>query len=59
MVGVNRYIDDSPPLSIQAPDFSALEGEQRARLAEIKRSGVMAVQSRLALEEGARCGGGL
>jgi methylmalonyl-CoA mutase N-terminal domain/subunit len=38
VVGVNRYADDSPPLSIQAPDFSALEAEQRARLAEVKRS---------------------
>ncbi len=38
VVGVNRYVDDSPPLSIQAPDFSALEAEQRARLAEVKRA---------------------
>ena len=37
VVGVNRYADDSPPLSIQAPDFSALESEQRARLAQVKR----------------------
>ncbi|MEP7227112.1 MAG: methylmalonyl-CoA mutase family protein [Gemmatimonadales bacterium] len=37
VVGVNRYADDSAPLSIQAPDFSALEGEQRARLAQVKR----------------------
>ena len=37
MVGVNRYVDDSLPLSIQAPDFSALEGEQRARLAEVRQ----------------------
>jgi methylmalonyl-CoA mutase, N-terminal domain len=38
VVGVNRYADDTPPLSIQAPDFSALEKEQCARLAEVKRS---------------------
>ena len=38
VVGVNRYTDDSPPLSIQTPDFSALEGEQRARLAQVKRA---------------------
>ena len=37
VVGVNRYVDDSPPLSIQVPDFTALEGEQRARLAEVKQ----------------------
>jgi methylmalonyl-CoA mutase N-terminal domain/subunit len=37
VVGVNRFTDDSPPLSIEAPDFSALESQQRARLAEIKR----------------------
>ena len=37
VVGVNRYADDSPPLSVQTPDFSALEGEQRARLAQVKR----------------------
>jgi methylmalonyl-CoA mutase N-terminal domain/subunit len=37
VVGVNRYTDDSSPLSIQTPDFSALETEQRGRLAQIKR----------------------
>ena len=37
VVGVNRYTDDSPPLSIRTPDFSALETEQRARLAQLKR----------------------
>ena len=37
VVGVNRYVDDSLPLSIQAPDFSALEGEQRARLAAVRQ----------------------
>jgi len=36
VVGVNRYTDGSPPLSIQTPDFSALESEQRARLAQVK-----------------------
>ena len=37
VVGVNRYTDDSPPLTIETPDFSALEAQQRARLAELKR----------------------
>jgi methylmalonyl-CoA mutase, N-terminal domain len=37
VVGVNRFTDDSPPLSIAAPDFSVLESQQRARLAEVKR----------------------
>jgi methylmalonyl-CoA mutase N-terminal domain/subunit len=37
VVGVNRYTDDSPPLTIQPPDFSALEAQQRARLADLKR----------------------
>jgi methylmalonyl-CoA mutase N-terminal domain/subunit len=36
VVGVNRFIDDSPPLSIETPDFSVLESQQRARLAEVK-----------------------
>ncbi len=38
VVGVNRYTDNSPPLRIQAPDFSALEFEQRSRLAQVRRS---------------------
>ncbi len=38
VVGVNRYTDDASPSPIQTPDFSALEGEQRARLADVKRS---------------------
>jgi methylmalonyl-CoA mutase, N-terminal domain len=37
VVGVNRFTDDSPPVSIAAPDFSALESQQRARLKEVKR----------------------
>jgi methylmalonyl-CoA mutase N-terminal domain/subunit len=37
VVGVNRFTDDSPPLSIETPDFSALEAEQRSRLGEVKR----------------------
>jgi methylmalonyl-CoA mutase, N-terminal domain len=37
VVGVNRFTDDSPPLTIATPDFSALESQQRARLAEVKR----------------------
>jgi len=37
VVGVNRFTDDSPPPPITAPDFSALEAQQRARLAEARR----------------------
>jgi methylmalonyl-CoA mutase N-terminal domain/subunit len=37
VVGVNRFTDDSPPLPIDTPDYSALESQQRARLAEVKR----------------------
>jgi len=37
VVGVNRFTDDSPPLKIDTPDFSALESRQRARLSETKR----------------------
>jgi methylmalonyl-CoA mutase, N-terminal domain len=37
VVGVNRFTDDTPALPIETPDYSALEGEQRARLAEVKR----------------------
>jgi methylmalonyl-CoA mutase N-terminal domain/subunit len=38
VVGVNRFTDDSPPVSIETPDFSALEKGQRNRLAEVKRN---------------------
>jgi methylmalonyl-CoA mutase N-terminal domain/subunit len=37
VVGVNRFTDDSPPLKIETPDFSALEADQKARLAVAKR----------------------
>ena len=37
VVGVNRFSDDSPPLTIQTPDFSALEQQQRSTLAEVRR----------------------
>jgi len=37
VVGVNRFTDDSPALPIEIPDYSALETEQRSRLAEVKR----------------------
>ncbi len=37
VVGVNRFTDDSAPLPIETPDFSALEAEQRRRLAEVRR----------------------
>ena len=37
VVGLNRFTDDSPALPIETPDYSALEVEQRSRLAEVKR----------------------
>jgi methylmalonyl-CoA mutase N-terminal domain/subunit len=37
VVGVNRFTDDSPAVSIAAPDYSALESQQRAQLVEVKR----------------------
>ena len=37
VVGVNRFADDSPALSIQTPDFTALEQRQRSTLGEVKR----------------------
>ncbi|HKU60641.1 MAG TPA: methylmalonyl-CoA mutase family protein [Gemmatimonadales bacterium] len=38
VVGVNRFTDDSPPPTIPAPDFSALEARQHARLAHARAS---------------------
>ncbi|HEY3933721.1 MAG TPA: methylmalonyl-CoA mutase family protein, partial [Gemmatimonadales bacterium] len=37
VVGVNRFADQAPPPSLVVPDYHALEQEQRARLAEVKR----------------------
>ena len=37
VVGVNRFADGSPAPAIETPDFSALEAQQRARLAEVRR----------------------
>jgi methylmalonyl-CoA mutase N-terminal domain/subunit len=37
VVGVNRFTDDSPPPALELPDFSALEAQQQARLAEARR----------------------
>jgi methylmalonyl-CoA mutase N-terminal domain/subunit len=37
VVGVNRFTDDSPPLKIEAPDFSELEADQRARLEQVRK----------------------
>jgi methylmalonyl-CoA mutase N-terminal domain/subunit len=37
VVGVNRFTDDSPPPRIETPDFSALEADQKARLAAVKQ----------------------
>ncbi|MFL5515762.1 MAG: methylmalonyl-CoA mutase family protein, partial [Gemmatimonadales bacterium] len=37
VVGVNRFTDDLPPPTIEAPDFSALEKRQRGRVVEARR----------------------
>jgi methylmalonyl-CoA mutase N-terminal domain/subunit len=37
VVGVNRFTDESPPLKIETPDFSALETGQRARLELVRK----------------------
>jgi methylmalonyl-CoA mutase N-terminal domain/subunit len=37
VVGVNRFADGSPPPVIEAPDFSALEAQQKSRLADTRR----------------------
>jgi methylmalonyl-CoA mutase N-terminal domain/subunit len=37
VVGVNKFSDGSPPPTIEAPDFSALEAQQKARLVETRR----------------------
>jgi methylmalonyl-CoA mutase N-terminal domain/subunit len=57
VVGVNRFTDDSPPVRIDTPDFSALENRQRARLAEAKRRrDTPAVQRALAAVRSAAAG---
>ena len=38
VVGVNRFADDSPPLGVETPDFSALEQRQRTALQKRKRT---------------------
>jgi methylmalonyl-CoA mutase N-terminal domain/subunit len=59
VVGVNRFTDNSAPLSIEMPDFSALEGQQCARLSAVKRErNAGEVTSALAqLEQAARTSG--
>jgi methylmalonyl-CoA mutase N-terminal domain/subunit len=37
VVGVNRFTDASAPPPIETPDFSALEAQQKSRLAEFRR----------------------
>jgi len=37
VVGVNRFTDDTAPLAVDAPDFSALEERQRNRVGEARR----------------------
>jgi len=36
IVGVNKFTDNSPPPTIPSPDFSALEREQKVRVAEVR-----------------------
>jgi methylmalonyl-CoA mutase N-terminal domain/subunit len=36
VVGVNRFIDDSPEPEIPAPDYSSLEADQVASLKDLK-----------------------
>ena len=36
VVGVNRFTDDSPPPTIETPDYSALEARQQERLAAVR-----------------------
>ncbi|MFL5608722.1 MAG: methylmalonyl-CoA mutase family protein, partial [Gemmatimonadaceae bacterium] len=38
IVGVNKFADDAPPPVLASPDYSALEREQVARLAAVKRA---------------------
>jgi methylmalonyl-CoA mutase, N-terminal domain len=57
VVGVNRFTDNSSPVRIDTPDFSALENRQRARLAEAKRRRDMpAVRRALAAVRSAAAG---
>jgi methylmalonyl-CoA mutase N-terminal domain/subunit len=55
VVGVNRFTDDSPPLKIEAPDFSALETDQKGRLEQIKgrRDGAAVARGLAAVHEAA------
>jgi methylmalonyl-CoA mutase N-terminal domain/subunit len=59
VVGVNRFTDGSPPPAIETPDFSALETQQKARLAEVRRRrDPVAVESALAQLRSAAAGRG-
>ena len=55
VVGVNRFADDSPPPTIDMPDYSALAARQRERLAAVRASRDAATVggSLAALEQGA------
>jgi methylmalonyl-CoA mutase N-terminal domain/subunit len=56
VVGVNRFADGGEPPVIPAPDFSALEREQVARLGEVRRArdGAAVERAVAALREAAR-----
>jgi methylmalonyl-CoA mutase N-terminal domain/subunit len=37
VVGLNRYTEDQPPSSLELPDYTALEQQQRTRLSALKQ----------------------
>jgi methylmalonyl-CoA mutase N-terminal domain/subunit len=61
VVGVNRYVDGSPPAEIPRPDYSALAKRQQARLAEVRagRDGAAVRRSLLHIATAARTDGPL
>jgi methylmalonyl-CoA mutase N-terminal domain/subunit len=58
VVGVNRFTDESAPLRIETPDFSALESDQRARLDEVRKRRDGEVVARVLADVRAAAGGG-
>jgi len=61
VVGVNRFVDDEPPPSVPAPDYSALEAAQRDRLRRARdaRDGAAARRTLEAVTAAARDPGGV
>ena len=56
VVGVNSYVEEGADPSVRAPDYGALEAEQRARLAELRarRDGPGAARALDQVREAAR-----